>query len=119
MKKKKAFFITYLTTSSGIVWLIPWLIWKFCGLYISKWTPTERKINAKREFFYAKWAPAMMCAITGLNYTWYLSLKHTPVSVNSVIYNCAAVWRFFFGERERERERENIFLIKTFFFSPY
>jgi len=67
------------------------LIWRLYGVATNKWLPAERSLNLKKEKFYAKWAPLMMLVVFCCNYTWFLSLKHTLVSVNSIIYNCISV----------------------------
>ena len=84
-------FITYLSGCSSILLLIPWLVWRLHGTSTRQWKPEEQSLNLKKEFFYAKWAPLMMLVIFLCNYTWFLSLKHTLVSVNSVLYNCISV----------------------------
>ena len=87
----KTMFITYLSGCAPILLLIPWLIWRLVGTAREKWLPAERSLNVKKEWFYAKWAPVMMLVVFSCNYTWFLSLKHTLVSLNSIIYNCISV----------------------------
>ena len=89
-------FITYLSGCASILLLVPWLVWRLHGTMTKKWRAEQQSLNIKKEIYYAKWAPVMMAVIFLCNYTWFLSLKHTLVSINSVLYNCIAVRTFFF-----------------------
>ena len=53
--------------------------------------PLPPQLNIRKEKRMALWSFPMMLLMFSNGYTWYLSLAHTPVSVNTVIYNSASV----------------------------
>ena len=55
----------------------------------------ERERSIACERYLSLWAVPMGFLLFVVGYTWYLSLAHTAVSINTAIYNCLGVcgWR--------------------------
>ena len=88
-------FIGYLNRSAYFIWLLPWMIWRLVGTYRGRWSMEERERSIACERYLSLWAVPMGFLLFVVGYTWYLSLAHTAVSINTAIYNCLGVcgWR--------------------------
>jgi len=93
----KPLFIGYLTRTAYTVWMLPWMVYRFYGMFTNVYAPKQIQLNIRKEKTLAFWSFPMMLLMFSNGYTWYLSLAHTPVSVNTAIYNCASVQVFLFS----------------------